>query len=124
MVRIICLLLGVLYAATGFWMLLAPATFYPFAHIGAYNHHFIADIGAFIIPIGFGLLFASRDPIRYRSLVDVALLASALHLGNHLTDGFSEPLYPQTDIALTLVLVLNAYASWATRHPRLRRRPA
>lgn len=118
MVRIICALLGAIYTATGLWMLLSPASFYPFARIGPYNHHFIADIGAFTTAIGFGLLWALRDPIRYRSLINVALLAGALHLLNHLTDGFSQPLYWQTDIALSVGVIINAYASWSTKTPR------
>ncbi len=124
MARIICVLLGAINTATGVWMLLSPATFYLFAHIGPYNHHFIADIGAFETAIGCGLLWASRDPFVYRSLIDVALLANTLHFVNHLTDGFSETLYLQTDVALAIALLLNAYASWAARHGGLQQRPA
>ena len=44
------------------------------------------DLGAFILALGVGLVFAARDPVQLRALVGVAAVGSILHGLNHLYD--------------------------------------
>ena len=79
---------GLWYVLAGGALLLAPAWF--FATIGPFppfNRHYQGDAGAFLLPLGLGLLLAAGDLARQRVLVAVAATASLLHVANHLYDG-------------------------------------
>ena len=87
MLQILVGALGVVNAAAGLALLLAPQWF--FETIGSYppfNRHYAGDAGSFLTAIGLGLLSAARDPSRYRALIGVAFISNALHLLNHVYD--------------------------------------
>jgi len=87
LLQILIAILGALNVATGLALLFAPQWF--FENIGAYppfNRHYEGDLGAFITAVGVGLLWAARDPYKYRALIGVGLLAGLLHLFNHVYD--------------------------------------
>jgi hypothetical protein len=78
---------GAFYTLTGLALLFAPEWFFEnIGHFPPFNRHFIGDIGAFLIPLGLGLLLAARAPRRHRLLIGVAALGSVIHLLNHLYD--------------------------------------
>ncbi len=80
-------LAGILYLLTGLALLVAPAWF--FATIGPYppfNRHYMGDLGAFLLPLGAGLLLAARDPSKHKLLVRIAVAGSGLHALNHTYD--------------------------------------
>jgi hypothetical protein len=87
MVQILVGALGVVNVATGLALLFAPQWF--FENIGNYppfNRHYEGDLGSFITAIGIGLVWAARDPQRYRALIGVALISNAVHFLNHVYD--------------------------------------
>jgi len=78
---------GILYLLTGLALLLAPGWF--FATIGPFppfNRHYMGDLGAFLLPLGVGLLLAARDPSKHKLLVRIAVGGSGLHAFNHTYD--------------------------------------
>ena len=78
---------GIFYALAGLALLVAPVWF--FYNIGPfppYNRHYEGDVGAFLLPLGVGLLWAARDPFAHRLLIRVAGAASLLHALNHVYD--------------------------------------
>ena len=80
-------LMGANYALSGAALLVAPEWF--FANVGPYppfNRHYLGDLGAFLLPLGVGLLVAARHPARHATMLAVAVGASALHALNHLYD--------------------------------------
>ena len=80
-------LVGLLDTAAGAALLLAPQWFYEtVGTFPPFNRHYAGDAGAFLLPIGIGLLFAAREPARYRALLVLALGASWLHGLNHAYD--------------------------------------
>jgi hypothetical protein len=86
--QVIVGLAGVTHVLTGLALLAAPAWF--FAAIGTFppfNRHYEGDLGAFILPLGLGLLWSARDLSRYRLLIVVAAGANLLHAINHIYDG-------------------------------------
>jgi hypothetical protein len=82
---------GVLFVVAGMLLLLAPRWF--FENIGLfppYNRHYEGDLGAFLLPLGAGLVYAARDPGRHRLLIAVVAFGSALHVLNHIFDGITQ----------------------------------
>src|SRR4051812_33280302 len=80
---------GVANLFAGAALLVAPVWF--FQTIGSFppfNQHYLGDAGAFLLPLGLGLLLALRDPRQHRLLIGMAALAGVLHTGNHLFDDF------------------------------------
>jgi hypothetical protein len=78
---------GVLNLLTGVALLFAPVWF--FQHIGTFgpfNRHYEGDLGAFLLALGIGLLFAARSPSRYGLVIWVAAIGSLLHACNHIHD--------------------------------------
>lgn len=87
MLQILVGVLGVLTLVTGLGLLFAPQWF--FDNIGTYppfNRHYEGDLGAFVTASGVGLLWAARDPFKYRALIGIALVANVLHTVNHVYD--------------------------------------
>lgn len=71
-------------SAAFFW---APAwSFEHVARFAPYNPHLLADIGAFGLPLGVGLLIAARDPRRHALIVALAALGNLAHAASHLRD--------------------------------------
>lgn len=86
-IRLLLLLIGVNHLLVTLLTFAAPHWF--FTNIGyfpPFNHHFLADIGAFSAPLGVGLLVAARDPERHRLLIGLAALGNLLHSLSHLRD--------------------------------------
>ena len=84
-------ILGAVTLINGLEMLLAPGYWYSLvpgvSETGPLNTHLVADAGTFNIPIGLGLILASRDPYRHVVVIAIAagagLLHSLLHLYSH-----------------------------------------
>jgi hypothetical protein len=82
---------GVLFIVVALLLLFAPRWF--FENIGLfppYNRHYEGDLGAFLLPLGIGLLFAARNPAKYRAVIAIAAAGSALHVLNHIFDGVTQ----------------------------------
>jgi hypothetical protein len=80
----------------------APAWFFDYiGHFPPFNAHYIADIGAFYLPLGVGLLIAARDPQRQRAIIGLAALGNLMHSVSHLRD-FHLHLPPHTTVAFGL----------------------
>ena len=85
--RVALLVVGLFNTFVGAALLIAPAWFYAaIAPYPPFNRHLLGDLGAFILPLGAGLLIAARNPSRHRDLIAVGAGASFLHLANHLYD--------------------------------------
>lgn len=85
--QLVLALLGLSHLAVGVVFFLAPAWAYAhMAHFPPYNGHFLADIGAFNLPLGAGLLIAAWDPGRHVTLVGLAALGDLAHAASHLRD--------------------------------------
>ena len=70
-------------------LLFAPEWFYQtIGDFPPFNQHYMGDTGAFLLALGLGLLIATRDPGRHRSLIGIAIVGNLVHLGNHLYDDF------------------------------------
>lgn len=89
-VRVVIGAVGVGYLLIGLALILSPQWFFdnigPFA---PFNRHYAGDLGTFFLPVGLGLLAATRAPARHRLFLAVAAGASLLHAGNHLYDAFT-----------------------------------
>jgi hypothetical protein len=110
---------GIFYIVVAALLLFAPLWFYEsIASYPPYNRHFIGDAGSFMLGLGLTLLWAVRDPIRYRAIIAIVGIASLVHAINHVIDDFI--LNPTTfsmlgNIALFIfafAILLAAY--WAT----------
>jgi hypothetical protein len=85
-------LVGLFDTAAGAALLVAPEWFYQtLGTFPPFNRHYAGDAGAFLLPIGIGLLFAAREPVRYRPILALALAASWLHALNHGYDALVHP---------------------------------
>ena len=112
-VRAALLLAGVLWALASLGLLFAPEWF--FQNIGnfpPFNRHYMGDAGAFLLPIGVGLLFAARNTVQHKALIGLGAGAGVLHALNHIYDSVIEqaPLahwlgdtLPQVVLAVLLV---------------------
>ncbi len=82
-------ILGLLCAANGIYMLLAPAAWYAsipgVPATGPFNQHFVRDIGAAYMVAGAGLIWFALD-FRARPAALSAALFLALHGSVHLAD--------------------------------------
>ncbi len=116
LVRLIVALNGVLFVVTALALLFAPMWF--LENIGKYppfNRHYMGDLGAFLLPIGIGLVFASRVPHQHRGVVGVAAGGSLLHALNHIYDsivGSFPPARWLTETAPILILALLLLAAY------------
>lgn len=83
-IQILLLLTGLFYAFSGLALLFAPAAFYEtIGHFPPFNQHYMGDLGAFLLPLGLGLLVVMRDPAGNRTYLLVTAIASLLHALNH-----------------------------------------
>lgn len=106
---------GVVNVFAGGALLVAPTWF--FNTIGTFppfNQHYLGDAGAFLFPIGLGLLLALREPRRHALLIGVGALASLLHTGNHLYDDVVLGNWTVAHIVSTVELLLQtSLLTWA-----------
>jgi len=104
--RALLLAVGLLDAAAGAALQLTPQWF--FDNIGRFppfNRHYEGDAGAFLLPIGVGLLIAAWRPDRYRALVWLALAASWLHAANHVVDALATSALGGASLLVALEIV-------------------
>jgi hypothetical protein len=88
-IRVILALAAVEQIVPGLLLLFAPGWF--FENIGnfpPFNRHYMGDTGAFTLGLGLGLVFALRDPARYRGAIAAVAIGNLVHLANHLYDDY------------------------------------
>jgi hypothetical protein len=89
--RVIFLVLGIMNAANGLWMLLLPQGWYHdlpagVPDTGPLNTHFVRDLGGAFLTIGVALLVASSRPAMRRPVLVFAALFYVLHAAIHVRD--------------------------------------
>lgn len=107
---------GLFYLITAAALTLAPVWF--FDNIGnypPYNRHFQGDAGTFVLGLGLILLWAWRDPARYRAMIALVAVASLAHAVNHVIDDFI--LNPSagsmtTNVILFIFAAVQFLAAW------------
>jgi hypothetical protein len=123
-IRSILVAVGLVYIVVAGLLLLAPLWFYE--NVGSYppyNRHFIGDAGSFMLGLGLALLWALRDPVRYRAMIAIVGIASLVHAINHVIDDFI--LNPSTfSIVANISLFIVAFslllaAWWATPESKI-----
>lgn len=78
-------LAGALYVFSGATLLFAPLWFYrAIGDFGVFNQHYEGDAGAFLLPLGLGLLAAAYQPPKHPLLIWVGAVGSLAHACNHL----------------------------------------
>lgn len=116
------LVVGVIHAAFGLFMLLAPGTFYD--SIGTFeprNDHYIRDLGTFYVALGVAFGAAGPRPAWRAPVLLLAIAQYALHTANHLYDlGRPEKDWvgPATAALVAAGLVLLAGLAYALARPR------
>ncbi|GAB4578293.1 MAG: hypothetical protein Fur0022_10280 [Anaerolineales bacterium] len=86
-VRAVVLVGGIFYTLVGLALLFAPDWFFnTIGNFPPFNRHYMGDLGSFTLPMGVGLVFASRDPARHGFLIGAVVAANLLHAGNHVYD--------------------------------------
>jgi hypothetical protein len=86
-IQLILVLSGFFYTLVGLTLIFLPTWF--FTYIGdfpPFNRHYMGDNGAFILPLGLGLLVAARQPAAHRNIVLLTAVASLFHALNHAYD--------------------------------------
>ena len=123
--QLLIALIGLVDAIAGAALLFAPQWFYDtLATFPPFNRHYAGDVGAFLLPIGLGILVAARDPIRYRAILLLGLSASWIHAANHALDGMqhagegSASLLDAANIGgMAVILSVGIALTWQTRRP-------
>jgi len=118
-------LVGLFDAAAGAALLFAPRWFYDtLATFPPFNRHYAGDVGAFLLPIGLGILIAARDPIRYRAILILGLAASWVHAANHALDGVQHAgegsaslLDAANIVGMAVALSVGVALTWRSRRP-------
>ena len=116
-------LVGLFDTGAGAALLLAPQWFFDtLANFPPFNRHYAGDVGAFLLPVGLGLLVAARDPVRYRAVLVLGLAASWIHGANHALDGIqhagegSASLLDAANIlGMAAILTVGAALTWRAR---------
>lgn len=108
-IRLTLMVLGISQLIISVLFFFAPAwSFRALAPFAPYNAHFLGDIGAFILPLGLGLLLASSDPHRHRALIGLAAVGNLVHAVSHLRDWHLHlPPHLPLAVGLSLEISLN-----------------
>jgi hypothetical protein len=78
---------GILYSFIGLALIFAPSWFFnTIGNFPPFNRHYMGDLGSFILPMGIGLLIASRNPARHGVLIGAVVAANLFHAANHVYD--------------------------------------
>jgi len=124
------LVLGVLFLGNGAWMLLDSARW--FARVasatGAFNAHFVRDVGAAYAAAGAALVLAALRPAARAALAGVAGVFLGIHAVVHVVESASGALphgalwddFPGVHLPALLVLALALHAALAPRKETLR----
>ena len=84
----VCLFCGTYYSLVGTLLFFAPRFFFTrVAPIGAYNEHYMVDLGSFLLPVGLFLLLAVRFRNWSPPIMGLAALGSSFHFVSHLRYG-------------------------------------
>ena len=115
-------LAGIAYAATGLALLFAPRWF--FENVGdfpPFNRHYEGDVGAFLLPLGVGLLAAAARPAAHLVFIAVVAAGSVLHAANHAYDAArgDESLGELALLVVFAVLLVLAFAASVRDRRRL-----
>jgi hypothetical protein len=118
-------LVGLADTLAGSALLLAPEWFFTtFGQFPPLNRHYMGDAGSFLLPIGLALLVTARDPVRYRPILLIGLLASWLHTLNHGYDALVQPGMGQAGLVDTAQVAAIAIAlsvgTWLALRPQTR----
>lgn len=116
-------LVGLFDTLAGGALLLAPEWFYQtIGTFPPFNRHYLGDAGAFLLPIGLGLLLAAREPVRFRAILVLGLGASWIHAANHTFDALmhaGEGAASWLDVAnilgMAIALSVGTALVWRTR---------
>ena len=85
--QIILGIAGGFYLLTGFALLFVPNWFFQtLGDFPPFNRHYAGDLGAFLLPLGAGILWTITAPSRHLRLIWIVAFASFLHAGNHIYD--------------------------------------
>ena len=111
---------GAVNLFAGVALILAPMWFFnTLGSFPPFNQHYLGDAGAFLLPLGLGLLLALRDPRRHHLLIGMAVLAGFLHTSNHLYDDFILGHWTVEHVVSTVELILQtgllAWAWWVVK---------
>lgn len=86
-IRFLLLVAGLNYVLTGLSLLVAPTWFFEnIGTFGLFNRHYLGDLGAFLLPIGIGLLVAARQHRQHYLLIAVVATGNIIHASNHIYD--------------------------------------
>jgi hypothetical protein len=81
------LVFGVWNLVTAALMLFAPRFFFDgIGPFGAYNAHFIRDLGTWVAALGIGLVLSASRRSWRAPLLLVSVIQGALHVANHVID--------------------------------------
>ena len=107
-VRLILLVIGTLYVATGLWMLASPDGWYAAVPgvpmTGPNNHHFVSDIGLAYIASGIGMVFAFRNGAIAAALALAGATWPLLHAGLHVWGWIAHGFPSRADVAISEVV--------------------
>lgn len=105
LVRLILLLIGIAYMATGAWMLISPDGWYgavPGVPLtGPNNHHFVSDIGMAYLASGVDLALALRPGVVGAAFALAGATWPLLHAGLHLWGWIAHGVPARPDVAIT-----------------------
>lgn len=112
--------LAVALAGNGLFMLAAPEAWYHFIptvpFTGAFNPHFVRDIGCAYLVCGGAMAWLIRDPLRGGAAALLAAVFQSMHAGTHLWDlaaGRAELIHVIEDIPAVFVLpALMLWVAW------------
>jgi len=115
--RAMILINGIFYIIVAIALLFAPTWFFEnIGHFPPFNRHYMGDLGSFILPMGIGLVIASKEPIRNMLVINAVLGASLIHIVNHVYDAIidHEPLlhWVQDPGALLPLTIALLWAVW------------
>ena len=86
-IHLLVLVAGLNYVLTGLALLMAPTWFFEnIGPFGLFNRHYLGDLGAFLLPMGIGLLVAARQSRQQLLLIAVVAAGNIIHASNHIYD--------------------------------------
>ena len=119
-VRTIVVLAGVLLLGFGIWAFLSPSSFYSsVALFPPYNQHFLHDVGAFQIGLGFALLLTQAWDDALLAVLGGNAGGATIHVISHYLDR-SLGGHPATDLPFLGGLSVLLIGAWVLRYRQLR----
>ncbi len=124
--QIVVGLAGALYLLSGAALLFAPLWFYrTIGDFGVFNQHYEGDAGAFLLPLGLGLLVAAYQPLKHPLLIWVGAVGSLVHACNHLyADLVEQPSLAHLFKETIPLFLLAALLLWVAARGSMRQMPS